>query len=73
MRMPTCLPAKFSWSNLPQYLTSLLAKDLRLNQAGAVDALTRRYRARPGEEFIHDTWDSLQRNWLACTKTGDGP
>lgn len=55
---------KFSWSNLPQYLTTSLAKESRLDQAGAVDALTRRYRARPGEEFIHDTWDSLQRNWL---------
>jgi hypothetical protein len=57
---------RFSWSNLPNPLLSVLAETLEVETHGdAANALREIYGARPQEEFIEDAWELLRDVWLA--------
>ncbi len=59
---------RFGWDRLPVALTRRLARELQLT-GDPVTALRRAYGARPGQDFVSDSWPYLRDAWLAK----DGP
>ncbi len=55
---------RFRWEQLPSRLAHRLAGDLQLEGEPPV-ALRKAYGARPGDDFVHDTWPLLRDEWLA--------
>ncbi len=60
---------KFKWANLPPPLLRALCRDLALDGSGEpAVTLQTAYGARPSEEFIRETWDTLRESWLRTDK-----
>lgn len=60
---------KFKWANLPPRLLRALCRDLALDGSGEpAVTLQTAYGARPSEEFIRETWDTLRESWLRTDK-----
>ena len=59
---------RFRWEIVPGWLTRRLARDLGL-EGDPIAALRRRYGARPGEDFVRQTWPVLREVWLARDAT----
>ncbi len=60
---------RFKWANLPPSLLGALCRDLALDGRGEPAVILQRaYGARPSEEFIRETWDTLRESWLRTDK-----
>jgi type I restriction enzyme M protein len=55
---------KFAWTNLPQPLLKVLARDLNLGNGDPADLLRAEFGARPDDEFVRQAWATLLERWL---------
>lgn len=56
---------RFNWENIPSALREQLADDAGTGSSSALDALRKRYGARPKEDFVRECWATLRDQWLA--------